>query len=102
MNLTDAEYAYLRSQLGEADRIDLDTRYQRLDSLQAVAIEVLRERKAALASDPLAVTVQEVATVNNAENVKAIERQIAETESSARAATPNAIDPVRLVRARAR
>ncbi|MEU1701185.1 hypothetical protein [Streptomyces pseudogriseolus] len=102
MNLTDAEYAYLRSQLGEADRTDLDTRYQRLDSLQAIAIEVLRERKAALVSDPLAVTVQGVATVNNAENVKAIERQIAEIETSARDATPGAVTPVRLVRARAR
>ncbi|MFE0477479.1 hypothetical protein ACFW2V_38385 [Streptomyces sp. NPDC058947] len=102
MNLTDAEYAYLRSQLGEADRIDLDTRYQRLDSLQAVAIEVLRERKAALVSDPLAVTVQGVATVNNAENVKAIERQIAEIETSARDATPGTVNPVRLVRARTR
>ncbi|MGW7542169.1 hypothetical protein ACWGKQ_13750 [Streptomyces sp. NPDC054770] len=77
MSLTDAEYAYLRSELGEADRTDLDTRYQRLDSLQAVAIEVLRERKAALVSDPLAVTVQGIATVNNAENVRALERQIA-------------------------
>ncbi|WOX11424.1 hypothetical protein [Streptomyces sp. N50] len=77
MTLTDAEYAYLRSELGEADRADLDTRYQRLGSLPAVATEVLRERKAALVSDPLAVTVQGVATVNNAENVKALERQIA-------------------------
>lgn len=102
MNLTDAEYAYLRSQLGEADRADLDTRYQRLDSLQAVAIEVLRERKAALVSDPLAVTVQGVATVNNAENVKAIERQIAEIETSAWDSTTSAVTPVRLVRARAR
>ncbi|KPI15688.1 hypothetical protein OK074_2133 [Actinobacteria bacterium OK074] len=77
MSLTDAEYAYLRSELGEADRVDLDGRYQRLGSLQAVAMEVLRERKAALVADPLAVTVQGVATVNNAENVKALERQIA-------------------------
>ncbi|WP_438491816.1 hypothetical protein [Streptomyces asiaticus] len=81
MSLTDAEYAYLRSELGEADRTDLDARFQRLDgSLQAVAIEVLRERKAALVSDPLAVTLQGIATVNNAENVKALERQISALE----------------------
>ncbi|MFI5685825.1 hypothetical protein [Streptomyces sp. NPDC051636] len=78
MSLTDAEYLYLRSELGEASRTDLDARYLRLGSLQAVAVEVLRERKAALVSDPLAVSVQGVATVNNAENVKAIERQIAD------------------------
>ncbi|MGW2886436.1 hypothetical protein ACWDDN_13965 [Streptomyces griseoruber] len=77
MSLSDAEYAYLRSELGETDRDDLDARYQRLGSLQAVAVEILRERKATLVSDPLAVTVQGIATVNNAENVKALERQIA-------------------------
>lgn len=48
MTLTDAEYAYLRSELGEADRTDLESRYQRLGSVQAVAVEVLRERKEAL------------------------------------------------------
>ncbi|MGC9540014.1 hypothetical protein [Streptomyces sp. UG1] len=80
MSLTEADYAYLRSELGEADRADLGTRYQRLGSLQAVAVEVLRERKAALVSDPLAVTVQGIATVNNAENVRALERQITALE----------------------
>ncbi|WP_327407434.1 hypothetical protein OG194_25505 [Streptomyces sp. NBC_01288] len=77
MTLTDAEYAYLRSELGETDRSDLDVRHMRLGSVEAVAVEVLRERRAALVVDPLAVTVQGVATVNTAENVKAIERQIA-------------------------
>lgn len=80
MSLSDSEYAYLRSELGEADRADLDARHQRLGSVQAVAIEVLRERKAALVSDPLAVTVQGIATVSNAENVRALERQIAALE----------------------
>lgn len=82
MSLTDAEYAYLRSELGEADRADLAARYQRLGSLRAVAAEVLRERKAALVSDPLAVTVQGIATVNNAENVRALERQITALEDA--------------------
>ena len=77
MTLTDAEYAYLRSELGETDRGDLDVRYMRLGSVEAVAVEVLRERRAALVADPLAITVQGVATVNTAENVKALERQIA-------------------------
>ncbi|WP_432033721.1 hypothetical protein [Streptomyces antibioticus] len=82
MSLSEAEYAYLRSELGETDRADLEGRYQRLGSLEAVAVEVLRERKAALVSDPLAVTVQGIATVNNAENVKALERQIAALEEA--------------------
>lgn len=50
--LTDIQYAYLRSELGEADRDDLDARYERLGTVEAVAIEVLRERKAMLVSDP--------------------------------------------------
>ncbi|MEV0735470.1 hypothetical protein AB0I51_05770 [Streptomyces sp. NPDC050549] len=101
MTLTDAEYAYLRSELGEAERTDLDTRYQRLGSLQAVATEVLRERKAALISDPLAVTVQGVATVNNAENVKALERQIATIEGDGSAEVDH-LAPVPLQRRQAR
>ncbi|MFG2956394.1 hypothetical protein ACGF5O_22055 [Streptomyces sp. NPDC048291] len=75
--MTDADYAYLRSELGEADRGDLDARFTRLGSLEDVAVEILRERKAALVADPLTVTVQGIATLNNAENVKALERQIA-------------------------
>ena len=101
MTLTDAEYAYLRSELGEAERADLETRYQRLGSLQAVATEVLRERKAALISDPLAVTVQEVATVNNAENVKALERQIAAIEGDG-STEADYLAPVPLQRRQAR
>ncbi|MER5223826.1 hypothetical protein [Streptomyces flaveus] len=76
MKLTDAEYAYLRSELGDVDRANLDGRHQRLGSARAVAAEVLRERRAALVADPLAVSVQGIATVNNAENVRALERQI--------------------------
>ncbi|MFF4801560.1 hypothetical protein ACFY1U_24710 [Streptomyces sp. NPDC001351] len=76
MMLTDAEYAYLRFELGDVDRGDLGIRYRRLGSVEAVAIEVLREGKAALIAAPLAVTVQGVATVNNGENVSAIERRI--------------------------
>lgn len=97
MSLTDSEYAYLRSELGEADRTDLDTRYLRLGSLVAVAVEVLRERRAALVSDPLTITVQGVAAVNNAENVKAIERQITNLTQSG-AGEKSAHGPVPLAR----
>lgn len=96
MMLTDAEYAYLRSELGEADRGELDARYIRLGSTEAVAVEVLRERKAALVADPLAVTVQGVATVNTSENVKAIERQIAALQIQ-NGPGAQALVPVRLV-----
>ncbi|MER6076975.1 hypothetical protein [Streptomyces sp. NPDC001833] len=101
MTLTDIEYAYLRSELGEANRADLDARYQRLGSLQTVAVEVLRERKAALVSDPLAVTIQGIATVNNAENVKALERQIASLEGIVGGESASAV-PVPMRRRRSR
>ncbi|MFF3060173.1 hypothetical protein [Streptomyces sp. NPDC057909] len=101
MTLTDAEYAYLRSELGEADRADLESRYQRLGALHTVAVEVLRQRKAALIADPLAITVQGVATVNNAENVKALERQIATIEEDDDVGGELMV-PVALVRSRQR
>ncbi|MET9970876.1 hypothetical protein ABZZ80_34440 [Streptomyces sp. NPDC006356] len=95
--LADAEYAYLRSELGDVDRGDLDDRYQRLGTVEAVAVEVLRERKAALIADPLTITVQGVATVNNAENVRALERQLALLEQ-AEASTSAPLQPTLLVR----
>ncbi|MFB7247755.1 hypothetical protein CW362_38770 [Streptomyces populi] len=99
--LSDAEYAYLRSELGDIVRGDLDVRYQRLGTVEAVAVEVLRERKAALIADPLTVTVQEVATVNNTENVRALERQLALLEQ-AEASTLAPQQPTLLVRRRIR
>ncbi|MER6378959.1 hypothetical protein ABT274_02875 [Streptomyces sp. NPDC001127] len=101
MMLTDAEYAYLRSELGDVDRGDLGMRYRRLGSVEAVAVEVLRERKAALVADPLAVTVQGVATANNAENFRAIERQMVSiTETAAVGDVAAAILPVPLTHER--
>ncbi|MFE1148959.1 hypothetical protein ACFW42_17830 [Streptomyces albidoflavus] len=101
MSLADAEYAYLHSELVEADRVDLDARCQRLGSLQAVAIEVLRERRPAIVSGPLAITVQRVATVNNAENIRALERQIADLNAAAETQQP-AVIPTPLLRRSAR
>ncbi|MFE4915810.1 hypothetical protein ACFRCX_30360 [Streptomyces sp. NPDC056652] len=70
--------AWLTSQLGtETDLADLATRYARLGTARAVAIEVLYERKAALISQPSAVTVTSVVAVNFTANIAALERQIA-------------------------
>jgi hypothetical protein len=102
MTLSEADYAYLRSEVGESvDRADLAARYQRLGSVAAVAVEVLRERKTTLVADPLVVTVQGIATVNNAENVKAIERQIASIEDRGTEGGSMS-SPVPLMRARRR
>ena len=78
-----ATRAWLISQLGPAtDLADLDQRYTRLGSARAVALEVLRERKAALVMEqPASVNVTSVVSVSYAENIRAIERQIAALEN---------------------
>lgn len=75
--------AWLISQLGTStDLADLDTRYTRLGNSRAVALEILRERLAALVHDqPSNLSVSGVVSLSFAENIKAIERQIAALEN---------------------
>ncbi|MDX3232883.1 hypothetical protein [Streptomyces sp. ME19-01-6] len=75
--------AWLLSQLGTTtDLADLEQRYARLGSARAVALEVLRERKAALVMEqPASIGVSSVVSISYAENIKAIERQIAALEA---------------------
>lgn len=80
--MDDAAKAWLLSQLGETTSLtDLQTRYTRLGSARAVAIEVLRGRLAVLLAQPASVTVSSVVGVNYGENIKALERQIANLEN---------------------
>lgn len=73
---------WLLMQLGAGtDLVDLQERYDRLGSARAVALEVLYTRRATLISQPASVTVPSVVGVSYAENIKAIERQIAQVES---------------------
>jgi hypothetical protein len=82
MALTASVQAWLLSQLGPTTPLaDLETRYQRLGTARAVAIEVLYERKAALIQQPASVNVSGVVGVTYTENIKALERQIALLES---------------------
>ncbi|MER7407900.1 hypothetical protein ABT373_36895 [Streptomyces sp. NPDC000070] len=55
---------------------DLERRFFRLQSVRAVALEVLGERRAKLLADPLKVTVDNVVTMDLQENLRGIERQI--------------------------
>lgn len=74
--------AWLRAQLGTAtDQTDLEDRYTRLGSARAVALEVLRERLANMLANPSSVNVSSVVAVSYTENIKALERKIAELES---------------------
>lgn len=74
--------AWLLAQLGTTtDQTDLDARYLRLGTARPVALEILRERLAALRSQPAQVNVSSVVAVTYTENIKAYERQIAALEA---------------------
>jgi hypothetical protein len=74
--------AWLLAELGTTtDTADLATRYTRLGTARATALEVLRERLAALRAQPASVNVSSVVGVSFAENIKAYERQIAGLEA---------------------
>ncbi|MFF1574837.1 hypothetical protein ACFVWR_19020 [Leifsonia sp. NPDC058292] len=74
--------AWLLAQLGTSTDIpDLEQRYTRLGTARAVALEVVRERLAALLAQPSSVNVSSVVSVSFSENIKAYERQIASLEN---------------------
>lgn len=82
MALTDTVQAWLLSQLGPTTPVaDLEARYTRLGTARAVALEVLYERKAALIQQPATINVSSVVSLSTAENIKALERQIALLEA---------------------
>lgn len=77
-----AVQAWLISQLGTStDLTDLNTRYNRLGTARATALEILRERLADLRAQPTAVSVSSVVLVNYTANLSAYERQIALLEA---------------------
>lgn len=85
--------AWLLAQLGETTPVaDLETRYSRLGTARAVALEVLRGRLAALIQQPATVNVSSVVGVGFAENIKALERQIENLEAGIPAAPDDPAD----------
>ncbi|PSK57086.1 hypothetical protein B0E38_02617 [Streptomyces sp. 111WW2] len=82
MALTASVQAWLLSQLGADTPVaDLETRYSRLGSARAVALEVLNERHAALLQQPTTLSLSGVVGLGFGENIKALERKIALLES---------------------
>lgn len=78
--MTDEQYAWLRSVLGERcpTEDEADDALDRLGSIRAVALEYLRRWRAELLSSAASVTIQGALSVSFAENIKAVERLIAE------------------------
>lgn len=76
--LTARQTAWLTSELGSAVTVEqMQEKYDLLGTVRGVALAILRARVNALIESPLSVGINGVATVNQAENVKALERQIA-------------------------
>lgn len=75
---------WLQAQLGpDIEAADLTAPYERLHSARAVALEALHERIAALVAEPLKVTVNGVATIDNSADVAALERHAAQLATEA-------------------
>lgn len=92
--MDDATRQWLLAQLGTATNLaDLDARYTRLGKARAVAIEVLTLRKADLIAQPASVTVSSVVGVTFTENIKAIERQLAELQAADAPLAPDETEP---------
>ncbi|MFD7769837.1 hypothetical protein [Streptomyces sp. NPDC059787] len=88
-----AVLAWLLAQLGPtADPTDLQTRYARLGTARAVALEVLYERRAKLLAEPLQLTVNGIATLDQSANLTGLERQIASVEDTTAPDEPNGGD----------
>lgn len=71
------ELAWLKSELGSTESdTDLAIRYERLGTAPAVAVEILKERRAKILASPMKLTVNNVATVDNTSNLAALDRRI--------------------------
>jgi hypothetical protein len=77
MALTTDQLEWLHSEVGQSVTDEtLNEKYDRLASVRDVAIECLRERRAQLLEHPKQVTVDGVASITYAENIKALERRL--------------------------
>ncbi|MCZ1019797.1 hypothetical protein [Streptomyces noursei] len=85
---------WLQTQLGDdLTTDDLTNRYQRLGTARAVVAEVLQERMARLIADPLKITVNGVASIDNSVNLAALERHLKVLDSTVAPDDPPALAP---------
>lgn len=77
MALTVDQLAWLHSEVGAlVVDSDLNVRYDRLESVRDVAIEIIRERRNALLESPLKVTLNGVASIDNSANVSEYDKRL--------------------------
>lgn len=91
--MNDAVKAWLLAEVGTATPLtDLEARFTRLGTARAVALEIVRERLAALRAQSATVNVSSVVSLSNVENIRAYERQLARLEAGIPVA-PDETDP---------
>lgn len=86
---TSAQLAVIRSYCGSdvgadgdsIDAIDVDDRLNRLGSSHAVALEILRQRRADMAMSPAKISVDGDFSQDATESIKALDRDIATLEA---------------------
>lgn len=102
MPLSAEQTVELRSHIGTADppaQADLDARYERLGSIAAVAVEVLRERLANFLAQPAEFDVDGDYSQDVSANIKALQAKLGELTPLIPSAAPAALSTGRLVRA---
>jgi hypothetical protein len=78
-DLTDTQKRWLHDELGDTiTDVELQSRFDELGSIRDVALRVLRDQRREWLDNPLSVSLSGVASSNATENVKALERRIAE------------------------
>lgn len=83
-DLTDDQLTYLHDHLGaSADEDDLQSRYDRLGTLDLVITEVLQRRLADLVSKPASFSVAGEYSQNTGPNIEALTKQLAQFEGGA-------------------
>lgn len=82
MELTDAQYAWLKSATGSRcpSRDAADAMYEELGSVRAVALDILRTWRTSLIESPTSVSISGALSVSQAENIKALDRLIKSVE----------------------
>ena len=94
--LTDEQLAYLRAELGpETTVAEVQARWERLGDPQLVAVEVVRERLAAMQAGPATFALAGVYSQSTTENLKAYREQLARLTSSSSSAGGGGVEVVR-------
>lgn len=105
--MNEAQYRWLTSTVGQVAREDADARYERLGTPKAVALELLREKRAATISGFSSVSLPGGLSVNQSENIKALERLIVDVtagpdDPTAAPVPDDVVEPLAVTRLRSR